>query len=287
MASMKLHNLFMVSKQGRADFKTYMITKKSLVDFHCHLDLFPDFQKVILDTEEAGVYTLAVTTTPRAWAHNYELTQATRYVRAALGLHPQLVAERAGEMSIWEVYLDKTRYIGEVGLDAGPRFYNSINLQKQVFEGILRCCAAAGNKIISVHSFRATTLVLDYIEKYLPPNQGKIVLHWFTGTKKEAKRAVDMGCYFSINASMLNNINHASMIATIPLDMLLTETDGPFIKIGTRHSKPTDVALVVEALGKMHSLPFNKTREKILKNLRSLLSKEDAPEADNGSGVPI
>src|SRR3954465_7939031 len=101
------------------------------VDFHCHLDLYPDHEAAIARAEAARIYTLTVTTTPRAWTRNYELTRGTRYVRAALGLHPQLVAERAGELPLWEQHLPETRYVGEVGLDAGPRFYKSLETQKQ------------------------------------------------------------------------------------------------------------------------------------------------------------
>src|SRR5437868_891310 len=92
------------------------------VDFHCHLDLFQDYEAAIARAEAARIYTLTVTTTPKAWARNHELTRQTRFVRAALGLHPQLVAERAEELSLWERHLSETRYVGEVGLDAGPKF---------------------------------------------------------------------------------------------------------------------------------------------------------------------
>jgi hypothetical protein len=51
-------------------------------------------------------------------------------------------------MSLWEEYLSEARYIGEVGIDAGPRSYGSLDLQKQVFERILRLCAKAGAKIL-------------------------------------------------------------------------------------------------------------------------------------------
>jgi TatD DNase family protein len=93
--------------------------KAALVDFHCHLDLFPDPVSAVSDAEEAGVYTLTVTTTPKAWPRNHDLTRKTRFIMAALGLHPQLVAERAAEIALWEEYLPQARYVGEVGLDAG------------------------------------------------------------------------------------------------------------------------------------------------------------------------
>ncbi|WP_321882771.1 Qat anti-phage system TatD family nuclease QatD [Burkholderia cepacia] len=250
-----------------------MTTTDGLVDFHCHLDLYPDHQVAVQEAEDAGVFTLAVTTTPRAWPRNHELAQRTRHVRVALGLHPQLVAERASEIALWDQHLSKTRYVGEVGLDAGPRFYKSIDLQQRVFQHVLERCAEAGDKIVTVHSIRAAKIVLDHIECYLPPNRGKVVLHWFTGTKAEAKRAVELGCYFSINAAMLDNPRHSAMVAAIPLDKLLTETDGPFTKTGSRPSKPADVAVVVEMLGNLHNVLPATIAATVRSNLRSLLER--------------
>lgn len=247
---------------------------EGLVDFHCHLDLYPDHRVAVQEAEAAGVFTLAVTTTPRAWPRNHEVAQTTRHVRAALGLHPQLVEEHAGELELWNKYLAETRYIGEVGLDAGPRFYKSFDLQKKVFEHILRRCAEAGNKVISVHSVRTAKTVLDHIEAYLPPNQGKIVLHWFTGTKAEAKRAIEMGCYFSVNAEMFNSERHTSMVSALPLERLLTETDGPFTQTGGRPSKPSDVLVVVEAIGRLHGLSSIEVVASIKSNLRRLLESK-------------
>lgn len=249
-----------------------MISSEGLVDFHCHLDLYPDHRAAVQEAEASGVFTLAVTTTPRAWPRNHELAQATRHVRAALGLHPQLVGERASEVTLWDALFAEARYIGEVGLDAGPRFYKSLELQKQVFEHVLRRCAEAGNKVISVHSIRAAKAVLDHIEAYLPPGQGKIVLHWFTGTKAEAKRAIEMGCYFSINAEMLSSERHIAMVSALPIERLLTETDGPFTQTGGRPSKPSDVLIVVEALGRLHGLTTLEVAAKIKVNLRNLLA---------------
>jgi TatD DNase family protein len=182
-----------------------------------------------------------------------------------------LVAERASELALWDVYLSETRYVGEVGLDAGPRFYKSFDLQKQVFRHVLQRCAEAGDKIITVHSIRAAKAVLDLIEAYLPPTKGKVVLHWFTGSKAEAKRALELGCYFSVNAAMLDNERHSSMVAAIPLDRLLTETDGPFTKTDDRPSKPADVAVVVESLSRIHGVAASALAATVRNNLRSLL----------------
>lgn len=249
-----------------------MIDPNGLVDLHCHLDLYPDHAAAVREADAAGVFTLAVTTTPRAWPRNHELAQRTKHVRAALGLHPQLVAERESEVDLWDQYLSQTRYVGEVGLDAGPRFFKSLDAQKRVFQHVLRRCAEVGDKIVTVHSIRSAKAVLDHVEAHLPPGRGKVVLHWFTGTKGEAKRALDLGCFFSINVGMLNSERHAPMVQAIPLDRMLTETDGPFTSTNDRPSKPADVASVVEELGRLHCMPPLEVARVVRDNLRVLLS---------------
>lgn len=242
-----------------------------LVDFHCHLDLYPDHEQAVQQAESAGIFTLAVTTTPRAWPRNHELAQKTKHVRAALGLHPQLVSEHEAEITIWDNYLSETRYVGEVGLDAGPRFYKSIEVQKRVFRHVLQRCAEAGDKVLSVHSIRTSKLVLDYVEELLPLGKGKVVLHWFTGTKKEVRRAVKLGCYFSVNSTMLANERHLSMVMEIPMDRILTETDGPFTKSFDRPSMPSDVVHAIDALGHIHNKQPIEIASIVRANLRNLL----------------
>lgn len=245
-----------------------------LVDFHCHLDLYPDLAAAVQRSEEQGVFTLAVTTTPRAWAHNEALTAPTRHVRAALGLHPQLVAKHAHELALFEALLPRTRYVGEIGLDAGPRFYRYLEQQKVVFERIIQLCAAARDKIVSVHSVRTIKAVLDTLERNMPPTHGRVVLHWFTGSSAEARRAVELGCYFSINGEMLADSKRRDLVRSLPLERLLTETDGPFTLIGGRPSEPSDVHFTVSQLARLHSCSAESMCTQIASNLRDLLAAQ-------------
>lgn len=246
---------------------------QGLVDFHCHLDLYPDLATAIDETEREGVYTLAVTTTPKAWPRNQELASKTRHVRAALGLHPQLVLERGDELSLWESLLPQARYVGEVGLDAGPRFYKSLDLQTEIFRRILIACADARGKILSVHSVRAANKVLDLLEPHLPSERGRAVLHWFTGSMAEARRAVSAGCYFSVNRMMLNRPASRRIVAALPSDRLLTETDGPFTSHGERPTRPSDVRDTVHELAEVLGKPSAAVRSLVSSNLRRLLDE--------------
>jgi TatD DNase family protein len=242
------------------------------VDFHCHVDLYKDHSALIAECDREGVATLAVTTTPKAWPRNRELAAKSAHVRIALGLHPQLVAERENELPIFERYLSDARYVGEIGLDAGPRFYRSFPAQERVFERILRACAEQGGKILTVHSVRAVGKVMNHIESSLPQDRGRVVLHWFTGTLAEAHRAVALGCYFSINGEMLRSPKHRQLVGSLPLDRLLTETDGPFVERDGHPLRPRDVDHTVAELAEARYVSAKAMGDAILQNLRRLVS---------------
>ena len=246
------------------------------VDFHCHLDLYPDHEAAIARAEAAGVYTLTVTTTPKAWRRNFELTRGTQYVRAALGLHPQLAADRAAELPLWEQYMSETRYIGEVGLDAGPRYYKSLDIQKNVFRAILQRCAEAGGKILTVHSVRSAPAVLDMVEQYLPQDRGVVVLHWFTGSRSEARRGESLGCYFSINSEMMRSERGRKLVAGLPKNRILTETDGPFTMTEGRPAEPADYKATILQLAQVCNVSAEYMADAVTENLRMLLRLEDS-----------
>jgi TatD DNase family protein len=247
-------------------------TAPEFVDFHCHLDLYPDFEALVAECEAQRIFTLGVTTTPAAWPRNHALTSSTRFVRSALGLHPQLVASRANEVDLWDQYLSQSRYVGEVGLDFGPQFFRSAKTQKEVFEHVLRRCAQVGNKVLTVHSVRSASSVLDMIESHLANTDNRVVMHWFTGTAREAARAVHLGCYFSINAPMVAKPQRRVVVASLPLDRVLTETDGPFTKAGLTPARPTDVATAVDTLGEIFKMDRGAMAYTIRQNLRDLVS---------------
>lgn len=241
------------------------------VDFHCHLDLYKDHAALIAECDRNAVATLAVTTTPKAWQRNRDMVASSRHVQVALGLHPQLVAERESELTLFHRHLAETRFVGEIGLDAGPRFYKSFDAQERVFVSILRACAEQGGKILTIHSVRSVAKILRHLESHLLPDRGYPILHWFTGTASEARRAAAQGCYFSINIEMLRSPKHRAIIAELPLERLLTETDGPFIEFDGRPVRPRDVVHVVSQLAQLRNVTAEEMARKIVTNLETLI----------------
>lgn len=219
------------------------------VDTHCHIDLYPTPADIVKECERAGIYTIAVTNAPSVFAHTYALTSSTRFVRAAVGLHPQLVRSHGQELAkMWEL-LDQTRYVGEVGLDYSEPNEEDHAGQRAVFAAILERCSGATNKIVTIHSRRAARDVINIAGPSFP---GTLILHWFSGTLRELEDALACGFLFSVNAAMLRSQKGIEIIRRIPRDRLLTETDGPFVKSsGRRASTPVDVPSTVQALAQV------------------------------------
>ena len=178
--------------------------------------------------------------------------------------------------------MGETRYVGEVGLDAGPRHYRSLERQRDVFARVLQACAQSGGKILSIHSVRAAPAVLDMVEEHLPQERGVVVLHWFTGSLADARRAVDLGCFFSVNEQMLHSPNGAKLVRSLPMNRILTETDGPFVQNAGTPLKPIDVRRALPALAACIGKPVDELPELLICNLKDLL-RDKVPHDRHGS----
>ncbi|MDL2248517.1 TatD family hydrolase [Tyzzerella sp. OttesenSCG-928-J15] len=217
----------------------------NLYDMHCHIDLMTSMTDFASEAKKMGISVLAVTTTPKAYAKEITSLRSFANIRVGLGLHPQLVSERFNELSLVEKYIGEADYIGEIGLDFNSRFYSSKENQIIVFENIIKWCSQKGGKVISIHTVRSDKTVLDILEKYRCTEKNKCILHWFSGSMTQLRRAVEMGCYFSINGIMIKSPNGQKLIPSFPIEKVLTESDAPFINnIGTPQQLEAEIRSV-------------------------------------------
>lgn len=239
-----------------------------MIDFHCHLDLYPNHHAVRTECDRRGMHVLSVTTTPSAWQGTSALAAGSLTIRTALGLHPQLAAERKSELSLFETLLPEARYVGEIGLDGAPDLRGSWKDQVTVFDHILAQCAVAGGRIMSIHSRRAIGAVLDSLEEV--PQAGTPVLHWFSGALRDLDRAIKLGCWFSVGPAMLASQKGRSLAARMPRERILTETDGPFAQFNGRSIMPWDVAEAIGHLGQIWNLSDESATQLVRNNSRNL-----------------
>lgn len=240
-----------------------------MIDFHSHLDLFPDPVAVARECQRRNVGVLSVTTTPSAWLGTSRLAKGTSAIRTALGLHPQLAQERRGELALFDRHLAETRFVGEVGLDGSPEFKGSWSDQEHVFKHVLQSCRDAGGKLISVHSRRATSAVLDLLEQH--DDSGVLIMHWFSGSQKELDRAVDLNCWFSVGPAMLAGAKGRALVSRMPADRILLETDGPFAQTSGAPLNPWDSQLAYPSLAAVWDIEADEAKLRIDENEKSML----------------
>jgi TatD DNase family protein len=241
-----------------------------VIDFHCHLDLFPEPAEVAAAAERDGIYVLSVTTTPKAWKRTAALANGKRYIRTALGIHPQLAHERSGEIVLFEQLLSQTRYVGEIGLDGSRGFGQHAEIQMRVFERVLSSAREHGGKIFTVHSRGAADLVVSTLTKHRCASTA--VLHWFSGTLRQLDSAIGAGCWFSIGPAMLRSEKGRQLVSRMPRDRILTETDGPFAQDKSKPLEPHDVSLAIDGLAGLWAIDRNEVSQLLQNNLRALLS---------------
>jgi len=251
-------------------------------DFHCHVDLDRDPVALIRRCEAERIVALAVTTTPKAWAQNLKWTEGNRFVISALGLHPELVAERHRELPLLESLMPDTRFVGEIGLDGSTKYRAGLSLQQQVFGRILHRANALGGRVCTIHSRWAVPEVLEGIERNTQRDRVLCILHWFTGSVSMARSAAELGCWFSVNGQMLQREASRKLVMSMPMDRLLTETDSPFSKEGDRASLPWDSLRTVDALARLYGLAPEKMRGTLTLNARRVLAFGGIRPTDQG-----
>jgi TatD DNase family protein len=249
------------------------VRSRALVDTHCHVDLYPDPASIIGDSERHQVYTIAVTNTPSVFNRLCELVGDARFVRASLGLHPELAAQRHPELELFAKLLPRTRYIGEVGLDYQTTVESERAIQRRVLGAVIEQCDEAGGKIVTVHSRRAAN---DVVDAFGASFRGRYILHWYSGALGTLRRALANGAYISVNPAMTRSRRGLALISEVPRERVLTETDGPFVTLGAEGAlapaRPPDVAFVVEALAQAWAVESEEARAAIYQNFTTLLS---------------
>ena len=197
-----------------------------MIDVHCHFDMAKDPEKYISDNEKRQIITIGMTNLPSHFQMGVNHVRRYKHIRLALGLHPLRAKEHAKEYSKFRQYIDETSYIGEVGLDFSREGFSTKDVQIKSFKFVLDCIRTK-NKILSLHSRRAEKETLEMlIEKGIE----NAIFHWYSGSLNVLRNIANSGFFFSINSAMIQSDNGRKIIAEIPKELILTETDFPYIE---------------------------------------------------------
>jgi len=238
------------------------------LDSHCHLEMIehPATAEVLAAARAAGitrVVTIGTDLDSSHWAAECAYGQAGVY--AAVAIHPnETVAAASSPAQRDEVLaqiaelalLERVRAVGETGLDY-YRDYASPAVQRDWFRAHIAIAKQAGKALV-IHDREAHEDVLAILEAEGPPE--KVIFHCFSGDATMAKRCAEAGYVMSFagNITFKNAGALREAAAAAPPDLLLVETDAPFLTPVPHRGKPNSPAMVahtVRALAGLRQVP--------------------------------
>jgi len=241
-----------------------------IIDTHCHIDMYPNPIQVLNECEKRGVTVISMTSLPSHFELGYNHFIDKKKVRQALGFHPLIIKNYdTTEILKFEKLINKTSYIGEIGLDFSREGINTKDLQIQVFTKILSIIKNnTSRKILSLHSRGAEKEVLNRLIE----NKIKYaIFHWYSGNIGVIENILKAGYYFSINTSMIKSKKGSDIISRIPLDRLLIESDGPYIDNKGKPIYSYDLIEVYNYLAKKNNISVDEITNIIKVNFFTLL----------------
>ena len=275
------------------------------IDIHCHVNfkIFDgDREEVIRRALDADTWLINVGTQIDTSKKAIEL--AHKYpegVYAIIGLHPIHTEEsyhdedeisgpgfksRAEEFdkNIYRELLQDSKVvaIGECGLDYFHLDPEKIEKQKKTFISQVELAHEVG-KPLMLHirnnpekkEVNAYADVAEILKKY-PGVKG--VSHFFAGNVEDMKRFVDIGIYVSFAGPItfkpnLKIADYEKVIKETPLEMILTDTDSPYVApmpYRGKRNEPSFVREIVKKIAEIKNLPEGEVAEAIIANAKKL-----------------
>ena len=221
-----------------------------MIDTHSHLystDFDEDREEMVLRAKQAGVqrvYLPAIDST----THEAMMQIATAHSDFAIpmmGLHPCYVdAGYEKELEIVETWLKKSSFaaIGEIGLD----YYHSTEFKEQQIDAFRRqiLWAKQYELPIIIHTRSAMD---ETIKMVAEEGEGKVtgIFHCFGGDERQANKVIELGYMLGIGGVVTyKNAGLAELVAKIPLEWLVLETDAPYLTPVPFRGKRNETAYV-------------------------------------------
>ena len=261
-----------------------------IVDTHCHLDHHDDLAAAeqVARAREAGVATMITVGTDMASS-----TQAVRTahrhtgVWVVVGIHPNDAMEAtAPVLKVIDrlAQEDDVVGIGETGLDY-YRDHTTPEQQEASFRAHIDL-ACQHDKTLVIHCREAWAECLRVLEDHGAPD--RVVMHCFSGDEAVVDRCAERGWFMSFagNVTFKNAEELRVAAARAPRDLLLTETDSPFLTPHPHRGEPNEpsyVPLVAAQLAELHDLEVDAMASLLDDNARRAFGLPDSAQQARAS----
>ncbi|MDX1520609.1 MAG: TatD family hydrolase [Anaerolineae bacterium] len=261
-----------------------------LIDSHCHLNFnaFDQDRAEVIDrakVEGIGAFINPGTTVDDS-RQIVALADEIPELYVAIGVHPNDAAGFNDETMSHLRELSqapKVVAIGEIGLDyywdEAPR-----PVQREVFERQLTLAGELGKPVI-IHQRESAADTMAVLRSWAAAQTHPgVVLHSFSGDLAMAEAALELGFYIGISGPVTfkNAKGLPGIVAAVPVDRLLVETDAPFLTphpFRGKRNEPARVKLVAEKVAVIKELPFDEMCRHLTENTVRLFGLEGLDEA--------
>jgi len=260
-------------------------------DCHTHMNFVAynsDREETILRAKDAGVGMNVVGTQFDTSKAAVALAEQYDNVYATIGLHPihtsksyhdeKELGEGGKEFTSRGEVFDTAAYaelgksprviaVGECGLDYFRLEEKTKEVQKEAFVQQIELANTLG-KPLMLHIRNAYDDALEVLKAHA---KVKGDVHFFAGDWAIAKKFLDFGFTLSFTGVITFTHDYDEVIKNTPLDMLLSETDAPYVTPAPHRGKrnePVYVELVVRKIAEIHGEDFDEVSTQIMSNAR-------------------
>ena len=254
-----------------------------MIDSHCHLlfdSLKNKFPRIIKRANNNNITAiLSINTRMEDFQSHYKLIEDYKSIFISCGQHPENVTNKnivsVEELVFTSNHNEKVIGIGETGVDL---FHSKDYVQSQYksFENHIEACIETDLPLI-VHQRNSESQIMDILSNYksysLP-----LVMHCFTGSKKLRDFCIESNYYISLSGiTTFNSANDLrDTIRDIPLELLLIETDAPFLSpvpMRGKTNEPSFVRYTADFLSKLFDVSLLEFEKITDNNFYNLFSK--------------
>lgn len=253
-----------------------------LIDTHAHINIEQfdeDREQVIERALDAGVTRIVnIGYNRETIPSSLKLAEEYDFIYSTVGWYPQdAINMEEGDLEWLESLCShpKVVAIGEIGLDyywdTSPK-----ELQQQIFREQIRL-ARRMNLPIVIHNREAHGDVVRILKEENAAEVGGI-MHCFSGSWEIAKQCLDMNFYISFGGPITfkNAVRPKEVLAKVPLDRLLIETDCPYLTphpYRGKRNEPAYVRYVAEAAAEIKGIEMEEIARMTTENAFQVFTK--------------
>ena len=254
--------------------------------FDSHMHLVDEYNKtdlkvvdkIISDAKQKNVdYLISNSINVETNKENISIAEKYNSVCLGLGIYPLEFKTKKDldKLKVLDYFFDLPKniknktLIGEIGLDFKTSKESEIEIQYMGFKKQIKF-AKENDLFVEVHSRFA---IKQTLKTLIEMNAEKVIMHWYTNSKKYATKAINEGYFVTIGPSLLYNTEQVwSVVKDLPVEQILFETDYP-VSFNNIIQTPAVIRDIAEKYALLKEINIKELEKLQKKNFKKLFPK--------------